>query len=469
MNNYLKKLWVWFLIVVFTQTMIISSAAAFSIGDEREAGEKLLYSVRSAFKVFDDPDITQYVTKLGISVLNVAGIQYFDYHFFVIEDSEFNAFAAPSGLLFFQSGLINAVQTEDEFISVIAHEIGHIVKRHLASSIERGTFTTIGTLGLALAAIAFGGSAAPALFTGALATGQSINLHFSRENEEEADLLAYGWLRKLNRNPQGMADMMETMRRIARYRSDKLPQYLLTHPNPEARLNYIDSLIDIDKAKIIKATKPSDNFEFLRFKYRVLSQIEDTQSFKSYLASVVSNPRADKDSQTMAKYGLSQLARVESDYNRALNLLRQVQDVYPDRDILNVDRAVIEMEAGQFPSAERIFQSTLQKNSHDVFAKFNLAKLYELTRRDKDAEKYFKEVSIELPEYSKVFFELGQIADRKNENGIAKFYLGKFYLYEGKLPLAEQNFRIAARDKSLPTDMAEEAKALKKRLKELQK
>ena len=201
----------------------------------------------------------------------------------------------------------------------------------------------------------------------------------------------------------------------------------------------------------------------------MLSQLDDTQSFKAQLASVVSAPGADKVTVTMAKYGLCQLARMESDYSRARDLLGQVRGVFPGRDILDVDGAVIDMEAGQYAQAERAFLAALQKNNRDLYAKFSLAKLYELTGRDKAAEKYFREVSIELPEYAKVFFELGQIASRANKNGVSTFYLGKYYLYEGKIPLAEQNFRIAARDKSLPREMAAEAKELKKRLKELQK
>src|SRR5690606_10297344 len=104
-----------------------------------------------------------------------------------------------------------------------------------------GTYTSVASLGLALAGLAFGGAVAPLLFTGAMATGQSMNLHFSRQHEEEADLLAYGWMKKMQRNPEAQAKMLESMRRIARYRSDQLPQYLLTHPNPEARLGYIES------------------------------------------------------------------------------------------------------------------------------------------------------------------------------------------------------------------------------------
>jgi len=454
---------------IFLVTSSVSSALAFSIGEEREVGEKLLYSVRSSFTLIDDPDITDYVTRLGDTVLQVAGIQYFNYHFFVIDNKEFNAFAAPSGLIFFHSGLISAMSSEDELVSVMAHEIGHIVKRHLASRVEKGTYAGIASLGLAVAAIAFGGAAAPALVTGALATGQSINLHFSRENEEEADLLAYEWMKKMHRDTQGQASMLSTMRRIARYRSDKLPQYLLTHPNPEARLDYIESLIDIDKGSYSVHEAQSDNFNFFRFKYRVMSQVTDNEQFRAYLASVVSNPQATDFEKIMAKYGLSQVARIGNDYDRARQLLDEVIARFPNKNQLLVDRGVLELDAGQFLKAEQSLKEALRADNSDMYATFNLAKLLTKQQRINEAEQYFSTVKYELPDYSKVYFELGKIAAEKNEQSTSSFYLAKYYLYEGKLPLAEHNLRSVLRQKDLPKEIKQDAEDMKKQIEKLMK
>lgn len=469
MKSFFKKILVWFLSLIIFFTTSTSSALAFSIGEEREVGEKLLFSVRSAFTLIDDPDITQYITKLGNSVLQVAGVQYFNYHFFVIDNKEFNAFAAPSGLIFFHSGLISAMQSEDELVSVLAHEIGHIVKRHLASRMEKGTYAGIASLGLAVAAIAFGGAAAPALVTGALATGQSINLHFSREHEEEADLLAYDWMKKLHRNPEGQASMLSTMRRIARYRSDKLPQYLLTHPNPEARLDYIESLIDIDRDKLYSNSSDDGDFDFFRFKYRVMSQVSENQQFKAYLASVISNPRASDFEKTMAKYGLAQVARNGNDYDRAIKLLDEVIHKYPDKIQLLVDKGVLQFESGEMVRAEQTLKLALQNNNSDMYATYTLAKLLYRTGRIPEAEQYFMTVKYEMPEYAKVYFDLGKIAAEKKHNTESAYYLAKYYLYEGKLQLAEHNLRQVLRDKNMPKELKEKAEELKKQIKKLRK
>lgn len=466
------KLFTWLLVTIFFQISSVTPASAFSIGEEREVGEKLLYSVRGTFDLIEDPDITQYITRLGMSVLQVTGVQYFDYHFFVINDKEFNAFAAPSGLIFFHSGLISTMNSEDELVSVIAHEIGHIVKRHLASRVEKGKITTIGSFGMALAALAFGGAATPVLLAGALATGQSINLHFSRQHEEEADLLAYDWMKKLHRNPEGQVRMLEAMRRIARYRSEKPPQYLLTHPNPEERLNYIESLIDIDQEGGSQKSGSVDenaDFDFLRFKYRILAKVQDLQELKVYLANVLADNRASEFAKVMATYGLSQVAKNENDSSKSLELLKKVIQKFPDKNILKVDKGVIEYGAGQFDEADATLREALSVDSSDMYATFTLAKLLYRTGKIDEAEKYFQTVQYELPEYPAVYFELGQIASDRKQAGKSSCFLGKYYLFLGKLDQAEQHLKLAITRNSLPEKLKAECKELLEKIERLKK
>lgn len=444
-------------------------AIAFTIGEERELGEKLLYSVRSSFELLDDPDISQYLTDLGTSVLQVAGVQFFDYHLFVINSKEFNAFAAPSGLLFFYSGLISTMNSEDEFVSVIAHEIGHVVKRHLASQVEKGKYSTLASLGLAIAALAFGGSVAPVLFTGAIAGGQSVTLHFSRKNEEEADLLAYGWMKKLNRNPEGQAKMLETMRRIARYRSEKLPQYLTTHPNPEARLNYIESLLDIEQDEITPNADEFNDFYFLRFKYRILSMIKDPQRLRTYFANTLANENISDVMKTMAQYGLSQVALKENDYDSSIALLDAVIEKFPEQSILKTDKGVCLYDAGDFTGAHAMLTNALRSDSSDMYATFYMAKLLSKQGNFTEAKKYFKRISNNQPDYSKVYFELGQIASNEKMTDVSNFYLGKYNLLEGRFELAASSLKKSLASESLPEKLRTEAKEILDKIKDLKK
>ncbi len=431
-----------FLIICLLQAVQPRCSFAFTVGEEREVGEKLLYAVRAAFPIVGEPDIHQYINDLGREVLTVAGIQYFDYRFYVVESDQFNAFAAPSGLIFFYTKLIESMDSEDELVSVLAHEIGHVVKRHLASRMQKGKIVNFASLGLALAAIAFGGggAAAQALMTGSLAAGQSAQLHFSREDEIEADLLAYKWINDLDRDPYGQKEMLKTMRRITRYRMGQVPQYLLTHPNPEARLDYVEGLLAADNNTPADQSAEKD-FSFLRFKYRLMSIVPNNKAARAYLANKMSDSRSSDFDVTMAQYGMSQLDRKENNPERALERLNKVIEQLPGKDILYVDKGILLGEMGQVEQAENILNEAVKNNPFDMYATFHLAEILKNNNNSERALRLFFDVSYEMPEYPSVYFEIGKIYAEMEKEIESRFFLGKYYLYEGKLKLAASNFK----------------------------
>jgi len=457
MKKTAKKFCVILLAMGLINMNCLTPAYGFSIGEEREVGEKLLFTVRSTFPLIDDPDIYQYINHLGQEVVSVAGPQYFDFHFFVINDKEFNAFSAFSGMIFFYSGLIEKMNSENELVAVMAHEIGHTVKRHLASSIEKGKVLSIGTIVLALASLAMGGGVATqALLSGSVAANQSLTLHFSRANENEADLLAYGWMKKMGRNPEAMEKMLQTMRRITRYSSGKVPQYLLTHPDPEARMDYVESLLVKDK-KILAKFKEGDNFAFLRFKYRIMSQADDGSAFRSYLAEKLADSHSSKLDVTMATYGLSQLDKEESNFDSSLQEINEVIKAYPNRKILLDDKGDIEMKAGKTESALLTLTHAYQQNPGNYYAAFLLAKVQMILNNLKEAERLFKVVANEMPEYAQVYYELGQIKANRKQEGDSMYYLGSYYYYCGKIKLARETLKEAVAKKGIEEALKKDA------------
>ncbi len=453
-KHYLLVPYLIIFFICFSSTPVF----AFTIGEEKEVGEKLLYAVRSSFEVLDDPDIHQYIDRLGKQVIGVAGVQFFDYHFYVIKNKQFNASAVPSGFIFFNTGLIEKMDSENELLSVLAHEIGHIVKRHISSRIDKGKKITIATMGLILAAIALGGGAASsALFAGSLAAGKSATLHFSRLDEEEADLLAYDWMKALKRNPQGQVMMLQTMRQIARYRSVKIPQYLLTHPNPEERLDYVLSLIESENDDPVDFVE-EDDFAFFRFKYRVISQSKDKIFLRGYYSSIISSPRSSEQKIIMAKYGMAQLDREENNYMNSLELMNEVIDYYGDENILYIDKGIIEYESGNIEKAYKTLTVAYDKERDDMYAAFALAKVcFSLGMIDK-AEYLYRTVMFEIPEFSKVYFELGKLRAAKKGSAGSSYYLGKYYLYEGKLKASKKNLEAAVNSDDTPEELKLDAK-----------
>jgi predicted Zn-dependent protease len=447
---FFHKVVLFFTIFTLLQATCVSKSSAFTVGEEREMGEQLLYQIRLAFPLLDDPDITQYINALGADVLEVAGFQYFDYRFNIIRSSQFNAFAAPSGLIFFYTGLIEQMHHEDELVSVLAHEIGHVVSRHIAKGMDKNMKLSVATSLLALASIALGaGALSQALLTGSLAAGQAASLHFSRQAEEEADLLAYGWMKEMKRHPRGQEAMLRAMRRISRYSmGDNVPQYLLTHPDPAHRLDYVQALVAYENDQLVDFGF-TDDFEFLRMRYRMLSLVKDGKQLRNLLMSRLSNTALSDSERVMLEYGLSQLDRRENNFSSSRKLLTKVIQFYPERSILQVDLGLVEMQDGHKDRALALIQSAYERNRHDHWAIFQLARVWLSLGNLPKAEEFFNELQAVTPAYSKIYYELGKLKAEQGRSNESSYFLGKFYLYEGKLRLARESLKKAQRKKVL--------------------
>jgi predicted Zn-dependent protease len=459
-------------VLTAVQLLLPLPAHSFSIGEERLIGEQLLYAVRSEFKVLDDPDISRYINQLGKQVLAVAGPQYFDYHFFVIKSEEFNAFAAPSGLIFFTSGLISAMKNEDQLVSVMAHEVGHVVSRHIASRMaKQGKVTALSML-FGLASLAAGSpSLTQGILTGAMAAGATAGLSFSRQDEEQADRLAFDWLRAMGRDPEAMEAMLKTMRRISRYRSEQLPPYLLTHPNPEDRLHYVQSLLELEHRQKIqkrrRTLRAGDSFPFLRFKYRVLSQALDPEDMRRWCASVIA-ANTNRDESGMARYGLALLSAEDRNFSRAVKQMEQVRREYPGRNILDIDLAVLYLQAGRTDKALSVLRQAQQHDPTDDHAAFELAKALEKSGNLAEAERLYLQTAKAMPDYAQVYYNLGRLKSRQGKAAVSNFYLAKYYLYEGRVKQAKQYLRQAEKNQHLPSALRNEAGAILARLKKIE-
>ncbi|MEE4313830.1 MAG: hypothetical protein V2J11_04995, partial [Desulfofustis sp.] len=75
------------------------------------------------------------------------------------------------------------------------------------------------------------------------------------------------------------------------------------------------------------------------------------------------------------------------------------------------------------------------------YAAFHLAGVLEKIGELERAEYLLREVVARMPEFSSAFFDLGRILSHQGKKAEARFFLGKFNLYEGKLDLAQANFK----------------------------
>lgn len=414
---------------------------AFSVGEEKEVGEKLLTLIRKEFAILDDPDLTVYLSDLGRETLKLAGPQFFDYHFFLIDNKEFNAFAAPSGLIFIHSGLIELCESEGELVSVLAHEIGHAASRHIADRIDKAGKLSAATAAMMLAGLLIGpGSAiSQAVLTGATAGNLTANLKFSREDEEEADRLAYKWMIAQGRDPAEIVSMLRKMRRASRYHRKQVPTYLLTHPEPESRIGYIDDLITQTPPPRVG---PRDEFAYQRFKYRIQALTKESHAFLPILQNKAAEPDALAND-PMLFFGLSQAYLANRDFARAEETLQKVIRRFPNKPILKTDLGRIKLEAGDAKGALPLFEELSRLNPEDPYNSYLLAKALQQSGETARAVNIYETLTGRLPTYAKLYQEIGIIRVSLGDKALGHYNLALAKYYEGARPEARYHIRQA--------------------------
>lgn len=413
---------------------------AFSVKEEKEYGEKILAVIRREFKLLDELDISQYINEIGDSVLELAGTQYFDYKFYVIADKEFNAFATPSGLIFFHSGIIGAMDSEGEFVSVLAHECGHVMSRHIAQRIEKSTKINAVTLATMLAGIALGGGAlSQALMTGGMATGAAMSLNFTRQDEEEADRIGFKLMRDQHRNPEEMVSMLNKMYKSSKINMGNVPQYLLTHPKPELRMSYVQDLIHVHGKGNVATF---DKFEFRRMQKRVESlTVEPQKLFARYRKSV--RVAENEDEKILATYGLALADFSIGNFDQAIKQLREVIEYYPDKPILLTDLGLFYLQSGRLETALLYLEEARTKNPASWYSSYLLAKALQQSGNIERAEALFLQVTGHSADYPGAYFQLAQIESGKGNAALSHFYLGKNFYFEGNFSASTLHFNKA--------------------------
>lgn len=118
-----------------------------------------------------------------------------------------NAFALPNGTIIFTDDIIMAANIDDELLSVMAHEIGHIHHRHGARGIVQSSL-----FGFSLMLIAGDASAAAEIFLGIPVL--LSHLGYYRDFEREADDYALDYIRENNIDPAHFSRLMTRIRVI---------------------------------------------------------------------------------------------------------------------------------------------------------------------------------------------------------------------------------------------------------------
>ena len=335
-----------------------SARAELSPQIERRIGESIMNEIRLREPSYvDDPEINDYLDRLGRRLVEASANPTGDFHFFAIRDDTVNAFAMYGGFVGMNTGTLLTAQSESELSGVLAHEIAHVTQNHLARQLAKEKQNTIPSLiamAVGILAARANSDIAAATITSAQASVVQSQLGYSRDFEREADRMGYQTLEKAGFDVRGMGDFFERLQKAGRLYENNAPVYLRTHPLTVERISDMQNRA---QASPYRQVVSGLDFHLVRAKLRAQmgtprdAVVEfETQLREKKYASLVA-----------VRYGLAQAQMRAKDLTAAQQQMESITALKASSPLIAGLAATISASLGNQPAAQTIYREALQR------------------------------------------------------------------------------------------------------------
>lgn len=211
----------------FTYLRLGPEDADFTLSIEREQqlGDILAKEVLKSNTEVKSDTVNRAIFAIQSRLLSAVPLTEYDYQIHVIRSDDVNAFATLGGHIFVFTGMIVLTEQPEELAAVLAHEIGHVEKRHVVKRLGQEVGMSI------LFSILSGGD--PVLISEIART--AVSTAFSRVQESEADEIAMETLKNSGTSPRYVSTVFRRIKeKYGDY--DEHLTFLMSHPNLNSRI-----------------------------------------------------------------------------------------------------------------------------------------------------------------------------------------------------------------------------------------
>jgi predicted Zn-dependent protease len=443
------------LIVVGPQTRL--AQADLSIEEEKKIGRKFLKAALSQLRLIQDPEVVGYVNKVGQDVVKHLEVHTFPYHFYVVDSSALNAFAAPAGYVFMNRGLIEIMDDEGELAAILAHEIAHVQSRHIAQRMARARTLNLAALGGMLAGIFLGGEAGAAAIAGSQAGATSAMLNYSRQDEEEADRKGLRYLEAANYSGEDFVKIMRKMGQDSWKAGGHIPTYLTTHPGVSERVVYLATTAATRPTSAQVRTMDSEGFMLMQVKlygsYEIPKEAEP--KFREWFER--------PETRAMAYYGRGLMRRRQRLMDEAVKSFKNAIALRPDLAPILVELGETYFEMGELEKAQQVLNSAVTLEPDQPVALYALGRCQLEQGQVAEASKQLARAAKINDRLPSIHYYLGLAYGKMNQLADAHYHFGIHYKRKGSLRNAQFHFQEALRF----TDSPKEKEAIKRQLVEI--
>jgi len=440
MKTIIRFILIYIIIVSFISIFLPGKAFCISVNEEEELSREFMKAILKNYEIIDDPVLMKYIGDIGAKILAVAPPQPFTYRFHMVNNENYNAFAGPGGHIFIHSGLFEAMESEEELAGILAHEISHVICRHLSERFERSKKIQIATLAGIAAGILLGAKDGPeaasrALTIGSAAAGQSISLAYSREDEIQADQIGLDYLKKAGYTGEGIVTVLKKIRNKRWFGSADVPAYLTTHPAVEERIGYLGSWVEKSPERSGKKLSYNpNNFEKAHTRLLVMYGNEEN-ILRMFGQDMTNNP---DDPVAYYRYGLI-LSKSGNRADAVNHFKKALEKKAFDSDILR-DLGKTYFQDGRYSEAQKTLEGAISLAPDDPEILFYLGRINMETGNLKKAAELLLTITEKHFYYKQALYFLGETCGKMGNMADAHYYLGLYY--SGKEDIKNARFHL---------------------------
>ena len=433
--------------------------------DEKKYGEMIMRQIRPDADYSNDLPIYDFLNQMERRLLQAAkrlqlgganeqGSGAYNFEVFAVKDSSINAFALPGGFIGFHTGLLVSAETDSEVASVMGHETGHVLQRHLARQMDKQTTNTM----IALAGILLGALAAsrnPGAASGLMQGGQAVavnnQLSYSRDAEREADRIGFQILAASGYDVNGAPGFFQRLQKATGIMDSGVPSYVRTHPLTTDRIADMQ-----DRARNIanRNVPTSVEFYFIKARARMEQSGNSSQMYDLKNTFEALSKQSVPGKQMEGFYGLALVAQKQGKFDQASSYLQQARNLAnsssaPGSPIqrqslsLDITASELALARGKGDEALQIAQATLKAYPQSYAAGAAMMNAYLKLGRTNDAITWLKARTRLQPNEVVWWTMLSNAYDQAKNVPMRHYALGEKYALEGAWPSAIEQLKIA--------------------------
>lgn len=181
----------------------------FTDEQEMKLGQQMAARYEKENPIVRNPVLDRYLTDVAGRLGRVSQRRNIRYYIKMVDSKDVNAVSLPGGYIYVNRGLFRFTKVESEFVSIVSHEVGHIVGYHSMNMLARQkNVMSLLEPGRVLAGPLANDLTDSIVETLALTAYSFIDRPKGREAEREADLFGLHQMTRAGWDPQGMVDVM---------------------------------------------------------------------------------------------------------------------------------------------------------------------------------------------------------------------------------------------------------------------